>query len=406
MTKFYKEAAIGSLDSYRSLAKENKRIIPFNKPVIPVNAARYIKEVLSSGELSGDHNFTKRCNLWLEGHTQTKRAFLTTSCTHALEMAALLIDIHQGDEVIMPSYTFPSTANAFALRGAKIVFIDIRPDTMNINENLIEQAITPKTRAIIPVHYAGVGCEMDVIMAIKKKYNLFVVEDAAQGLMATYKKKMLGTIGDIGCYSFHESKNYQCGEGGAILLNDEKFIKAAEVIREKGTDRSGFFRGEVDKYSWQNVGSSYLPSDINAAFLYAQLGMADKINDDRLNSWNHYYRNLKNLENKRDIELPRIPDECNHNAHIFYIKLKNLNERARILNYFKKHQINAFFHYVPLHSSKAGMKYGRFCGEDRFTTKESERLIRLPLYYNMTGVEIDFVCRTIEIFFRESNGAE
>jgi len=308
-----------SLDSYRVQAKENKMAIPFNKPVIPVNAARYIKEVISSGELSGDHNFTKRCNLWLEGHTKTKKAFLTTSCTHALEMAALLIDIRQGDEVIMPSYTFSSTANAFALRGAKIVFIDIRPDTMNINENLIEQAITPKTKAIIPVHYAGVGCEMDVIMAIKKKYNLFVVEDAAQSLKATYKKKMLGTIGDIGCYSFHESKNYQCGEGGAILLNDEKFIRAAEVIREKGTDRSEFFRGEVDKYSWQNVGSSYLPSDMNAAFLYAQLGMADKINGDRLNSWNHYYRNLKNLENKGDMELPGIPNECNHNAHIFYI---------------------------------------------------------------------------------------
>ena len=377
--------------------------IPFNKPAVPPNAEEYVRKVTLSGKLSGDHDFTRKCNLWIEKQTRTKKAFLTTSCTHALEMAALLIDIKEGDEVIMPSYTFPSTANAFILRGAKIAFVDIRPDTMNMDENLIEKAITKKTKAIVPVHYSGIGCEMDAIMALKEKYNLFVIEDAAQGIMAAYKGKSLGAIGDIGCYSFHETKNCQCGEGGAILLNNDKFIRRAEIIREKGTDRSSFFRGEVDRYSWQSIGSSYLPSELNAAFLYAQLEIAAKIVNDRLNSWNRYYENLKYLEETGDIELPKVPTCCNHNAHIFYIKVKDIDERIRILNHLKDNQINAFFHYVPLHSSKVGAIYGKFCGEDRFTTKESERLIRLPLYYQMSKDDIDIVYEKIESFFKEQN---
>ena len=378
---------------------ERKNVIPFSKPVVPDNARRYIKEVMLSGKLSGDHDFTKKCNSWIEEHTKAKKAFLTTSCTHALEMSALLIDVKEGDEIIMPSYAFPSTANAFVLRGARIVFVDIRPDTENIDESLIERAITSKTKAIVPTHYAGVGCEMDTIMALKEKYNLFVVEDAAQGLMAKYKGRMLGAIGDIGCYSFHETKNYQCGEGGAILLNDQRFTEKAEIIREKGTDRSRFFRGEIDKYSWQDIGSSYLLSELNAAFLYAQLEMAEEINNNRLSTWNYYYENLKYLEKRGYIELPGVPDQCEHNAHIFYIKLKDIKERTEFLNYFKTHSIGAFFHYVPLHSSKAGLSYGRFCGEDVFTTRESGRLVRLPLYYNMAQNDIAVVCQKIEDFF-------
>jgi dTDP-4-amino-4,6-dideoxygalactose transaminase len=374
-------------------------VIPFNRPFIPCNAKKYIKEVFISGKIAGDHDFTKKCHAWIQKYTKAKKTLLTTSCTHALEMAALLIGVKSGDEVIMSSYAFPSTANAFALRGARIVFIDIRPDTMNINENLIEQAITPKTKAIIPLHYAGVGCEMDKIIYLKKKYKLFIVEDSAQCLMATYKGRMLGAIGDIGCYSFHETKNYQCGEGGAIVLHDAKLIRHAEMIREKGTNRSQFFRGEVDKYSWKSIGSSYLPSDINAALLYAQLEMADQINKNRLNSWNHYYQNLKNLENKEYIELPKIPVKCNHNAHMFYIKVKNLSERTKLIKHLKARSINALFHYVPLHSSLAGKKYGTFYGRDRFTTAESERLLRLPLYYNMPPVMVERVCRAIENYF-------
>jgi len=377
--------------------------ISFNKPFVPVNAEKYIKETFASGKMSGDHDFTKKCNACIQKRTKTKKALLTTSCTHALEMAALLIDIKKGDEVIMPSYTFPSTANAFVLRGAKIVFVDIQPDTMNIDEKLIEQAITSKTRTIVPVHYAGVGCEMDTLISLKKKYNLFIVEDAAQGFMATYKENMLGAIGDIGCYSFHETKNYQCGEGGAILLNDEKFIKPAEIIREKGTNRSQFFRGEVDKYSWLDMGSSYLPSDINAALLYSQLEMAEQINKNRLNSWNYYYQNLENLRDKGYIELPKMPAHCNHNAHMFYIKVKNLNERAKLIKYLKEKNIHALFHYVPLHSSAAGIKYGRFSSHDRFTTTESEKLLRLPLYYNMHPAKVERVCKAIKNYFVKGN---
>lgn len=378
------------------------RKIPYNRPVIPENAEEYIREVLLSGKLSGDHNFTKKCNFWLEEYIKTKKAFLTTSCTHALEMVALLIGIEEGDEVIMPSYTFVSTANAFVLRGARIVFVDIRPDTMNIDENLIEQAITKKTKAIVPVHYAGVGCEMDTILKIAKKHSLFVIEDAAQGMMSTYKQRPLGAIGEIGTYSFHETKNYTCGEGGAILVNDKRFVKRAEVIREKGTNRSQFFRGEVDKYTWQDIGSSYLPSEINAAFLFAQFEKAEEINNNRLATWNKYYESLKSLREKGRIEIPKVPAECGHNGHIFYIKVKDLDERTRMIDYLKKNGIYALFHYVPLHSSPAGLRFGRFHGEDRFTTKESERLLRLPLFYGISKEDISYICLKIEDFYKES----
>lgn len=374
--------------------------IPFNRPAITGREIEYIKEVVLSGRLSGDHEFTRKCNSWFENRTKTKKALLTTSCTHALEMAAVLIDLKENDDVIMPSFTFSSTANAFILRGAKVVFIDIRPDTMNIDEKLIERAINSRTKAVIPVHYAGVGCAMDTVMEIAQKYNLFVIEDAAQGMMSTYKGKSLGAIGHIGAYSFHETKNYTCGEGGAILINDDAFVRRAEIIREKGTNRSQFFRGEVDKYSWQDIGSSYLPSELNAAFLYAQLEAADEINENRLHRWNHYYKSLKHLQESGYLELPVVPIECKHNAHMFYIKVKNLVERTKMIDYLKKNGIHAMFHYVPLHSSSAGMKYCIFSGEDKHTTKESERLIRLPLYYNMSIEDISFICYKIEAFYK------
>ena len=374
-------------------------VIPFNKPFVPLKAEKYIKQTFASGKMAGDHDFTNKCNSWIEKHTGTKKALLTTSCTHALEMAAILMGIKEGDEVIMPSYTFTSTANAFILRGARIVFVDIRPDTMNIDEKLIAPAITRKTRIIVPVHYAGVGCEMDTIMALGEKHALLVVEDAAQGLMAAYKNKMLGTFGDLGCYSFHETKNYQCGEGGALLLNSARFIRDAEIIREKGTNRSQFFRGEVDKYNWQKMGSSYLPSDMNAALLYAQLEMADRINRARLRIWHQYYRDLKGLELKGDVELPCIPAGCDHNAHMFYIKVKDLSTRSKLIQYLKQKGIKALFHYVPLHSSAAGKKYGRFNGRDRFTTTESERLLRLPLFCGMSQAQVERVAKTIVKYF-------
>ena len=329
-----------------------------------------------------------------------KKALLTTSCTHALEMAAILIDIKEGDEVIMPSYTFVSTANAFVLRGAKIVFVDIRQDTLNIDETKIEQAITQKTKAIVPVHYAGVACEMDTIMDIASRHNLFVVEDAAQGMMSTYKGKALGTIGHFGTYSFHETKNYtSAGEGGLLIINDEKFVQRAEIIREKGTNRSLFFRGMVDKYSWVDIGSSYLPNDMSAAYLWGGLERADEINDDRLGSWQKYHDRLQELEKEGLIELPTIPDGCVQNAHMFYLKVKDLDERTALLYKFKKEHIWAVFHYVPLHSAPAGLKYGRFDGIDEFTTKESERLVRLPMYYGLSNDEIDAVCDVINFFY-------
>lgn len=377
-------------------------MISFNVPPVIGGEEEYIKEaIIENRKICGDGPFTKRCNKWIEDKFESGKALLTTSCTHALEMAAILCDIQPGDEVIAPSYTFVSTVNAFVLRGAKIVFVDIRPDTMNINEDLIEDAITEKTKVIIPVHYAGVACEMDRIMEIAKKYNLYVVEDAAQGVMSTYKGQALGTIGDFGCYSFHETKNYSMGEGGAILIQNEKFEERAEIIREKGTDRSKFFRGEVDKYSWVDMGSSFLPSELNAAYLYAQLEKAEQINENRLNSWNLYYGGLRELELKGIIELPHIPEGCNHNAHMFYIKTKDLIERSRLIEYLKNNGISSVFHYVPLHSSKAGIIFGRFNGEDIYTTKESERLLRLPMYYDISNKAIHYTIQKVREYYSE-----
>lgn len=374
-------------------------MIPFNIPPHLGPEENYISQAIENHKICGDGEFTKSCNSWLEQKTGCKKALLTTSCTHALEMSALLSDIHSGDEVIMPSYTFVSTANAFVLRGAKIVFVDIRPDTMNIDENLIEAAITPKTKAIAPVHYGGVGCEMDKITEIAKRYNLTVVEDAAQALMCEYKGKALGTFGAFGTISFHETKNYSMGEGGALLINDEEYIEKAEIIREKGTNRSRFFRGQVDKYTWVDQGSSYLPSELNAAYLYPQLEEADKINNDRLKSWNRYYELLKPLAEKGAIELPFIPAHCKHNAHMFYIKAKDLEERTRLIAYLKEQRITAVFHYIPLHSSPAGKEFGRFGGEDKYTTKESERLVRLPMYYGLKDSDIEYICEKIYEFW-------
>lgn len=375
-------------------------MINFNIPPVVGKEQEYIRQaIVENNKICGDGPFTKKCNQWLEDKTSTKKALLTTSCTHALEMAAILCDIKEGDEVIAPSYTFVSTVNAFVLRGAKIVFVDIRPDTMNIDESLIESAITEKTKVIIPVHYAGVACEMDKIMEIANKYNLYVIEDAAQGVMSTYKGKQLGTIGDLGAYSFHETKNYSMGEGGALLIENKEFVERAEVIREKGTDRSKFFRGQVDKYSWVDIGSSFLPSELNAAYLYAQLEEAEKVNNDRLASWELYYNGLSELKDKGLIELPVIPNECVHNAHMFYIKLKDLNERTELINYLREKGIASVFHYVPLHSAKAGLEFGRFHGEDRYTTIESERLLRLPLYYGLKDTEVEKVISSIKEYF-------
>ena len=375
-------------------------MIPFNKPLYIENEDKYVLEAMKSSKISGDGYFGKKCQSWFEEKLNCKKALLTPSCTAALEMAAILIDIKEGDEVIMPSYTFVSTANAFVLRGAKIVFVDIRPNTMNIDENKIEAAITEKTKAIVPVHYAGVACEMDKIMTIAEKYNLFVIEDSAQGMMATYKNKPLGTIGHLGCYSFHETKNYTSGgEGGLLIVNDERFSERAEIIREKGTNRSQFFRGMVDKYSWVDIGSSYLMNEISAAYLWGQLEKAQDINNDRLKSWQMYYNGLKELEEKGYIELPTIPKECIHNAHMFYIKVKDLKIRTDLISYLKSKEINTAFHYVPLHSAPVGKKFGRFNGNDRYTTKESERLIRLPLFYNLNTLDIIRIINDIKGFF-------
>jgi dTDP-4-amino-4,6-dideoxygalactose transaminase len=356
-----------------------------------------IQNVLENRKLCGDGQFTKECHQWLKENTGTFQALLTTSCTHALEMSAILADIQPGDEVIMPSYTFVSTANAFVLRGAKIIFVDIRPDTMNIDEKLIKDAITEKTKCIVPVHYAGVSCEMDDILDIAKKYNLFVIEDAAQGIGAKYKNRTLGSIGDMGCYSFHETKNISCGEGGALLIQDKTLVERAEIIREKGTNRSKFWRGQVDKYTWVDIGSSYLPSEFNAAYLYSQLQNIDGITKNRLKSWNLYYDGLKPLADKELICLPHIPQDCEHNAHMFYIKTKNLEERSELIEYLKDHDILSVFHYIPLHSSPAGKRYGRFHDTNRWTTNESERLLRLPMYY---GLEERDIGRVIQLIFR------
>ena len=376
-------------------------MIDFNKPLIWGNEKNFIDEVLTIGKLSGNGPFTQKCNEWFEHNLSCKKAFLTTSCTDALEMAALILNIKSGDEIIMPSYTFVSTASAFALRGAKIIFVDIRPDTMNIDEELIEAAVTEKTKAIVAVHYAGVGCEMDTILKIAQKYNLYVIEDAAQGLGSKYKDKYLGTIGDIGAFSFHETKNITCGEGGAIIINNPDLIEIAEIALEKGTNRKKFFRGEIDKYSWVNLGSSFLPSELNAAYLYAQLINLESVNQNRLNTCKRYFDGLFELKEAKIMDLPYIPKECKNNGHIFYIKTKDLDERTRLLDYLKKNDIMAVFHYVPLHSAPAGKKFGKFFGEDKWTTKESERLLRLPLYYGLEEKETLYIINKIKDFYEK-----
>lgn len=375
-------------------------MINFNVPPFTGKETEYIMEAVKAQKICGDGQFTKKCNAWLEEKTGAVKALLTTSCTHATEMAALLADVKPGDEVIMPSYTFVSTADAFVLRGATPVFVDIRPDTMNIDEKKIEAAITDKTVGIVPVHYAGVACEMDTIMDVAKRHNLWVIEDAAQGIMSTYKGKALGTFGEFGCFSFHETKNYSMGEGGAILIRDEEKIEDAEILREKGTNRSKFFRGQIDKYTWVNQGSSYLPSDMNAAYLWAQLEMAEKINDYRISIWEQYWRELTPLAEAGKIELPTVPKDCVHNAHMFYIKAKDIEERSALISYMKENGVLTVFHYIPLHIAPAGLKFGRFHGEDKYTTKESERLVRLPLYFGLKEEEVSYICDKVREFYR------
>lgn len=375
-------------------------MIPFNAPPVVGSELEYMQSAMDSGKLCGDGGFTRRCQQWMEQRFGSKKVLLTPSCTASLEMAALLIDLQPGDEVIMPSYTFVSTANAFVLRGATIVFVDIRPDTLNIDESKIEAAITEKTRAIVPVHYAGVACEMDAIMALAAKHQLWVIEDAAQGVMSRYKGRALGTIGHIGCFSFHETKNYTAGgEGGATLINDAALVERAEIIREKGTNRSQFFRGQVDKYTWRDIGSSYLMADLQAAYLWAQLEAADRINQHRLRLWQRYYDALRPLAAQGRIQLPLLPADCEHNAHMFYIKLRDSDDRQALISWMKEAEILTVFHYIPLHSSPAGQRFGRFHGEERFTTAESERLLRLPLFYNLTDNNQNTVISSLLSFF-------
>ena len=374
-------------------------MINFNVPPYAEKAYDYIRECVKNQKICGDGMYTKKCNEWIEKKTGTAKCLLTTSCTHATELAALLAQVGPGDEVIMPSFTFVSTADAFVLRGAVPVFVDIRPDTMNLDETLIEAAVTERTKAIVPVHYAGVACEMDTIMDIARRHHLLVIEDAAQAIMSTYKGKALGTIGDFGAFSFHETKNYSMGEGGALLIQDEKYVEEAEILREKGTNRSKFFRGQIDKYTWVNYGSSYLPSDMNAAYLWAQLEMADEINAHRLALWEQYYEQLMPLKERGLLELPVIPEGCVHNAHMFYIKAKDLEERTRLLAFLKENDILSVFHYIPLHTAPAGERFGRFHGEDRFTTRESERLCRLPMFYRLTAEEVSYITGKVKEFY-------
>jgi dTDP-4-amino-4,6-dideoxygalactose transaminase len=376
--------------------------IPFNVPPISGNESALFLEVLENKKLCGDGPFSKRCEKWFENRLGCHKALLTPSCTQALEMAAILIDVRPGDEVIMPSYTFVSTANAFVLRGAKIIFVDIRPDTMNIDETLIEAAITAKTKAIVPVHYAGVSCEMDTIMAIASEYGLYVIEDAAQGVMSKYKERPLGSIGHLAAFSFHETKNYTSGgEGGLLIINDHQFIERAEIIREKGTNRSMFLQGAVDKYSWVDIGSSYLPSELQAAYLWGQLNKADEINNFRLNAWRYYFEAFFTLQQQKVFELPIVPSDCNHNAHMFYLKVKDLKERGALLQYLKEHGVYAAFHYVPLHSSIAGSVHSKFIGEDIFTTKESDRLVRLPLWYGLEEGMLSRITQAVSNFYTQ-----
>lgn len=374
-------------------------MINFNVPPFTGKEIEYIKQAVENQKICGDGPFTKKCSEWIEEQTGTSKCLLTTSCTHATELAALLAEIQEGDEVIMPAYTFVSTADAFVLRGAKAVFVDIRPDTMNIDENKIEAAITKRTRAIVPVHYAGVACEMETIMAIAEKYNLMVIEDAAQCILASYQGKALGTFGDFGCYSFHETKNVSMGEGGALLIRDKKYIQEAEIIREKGTNRSQYYRGQVDKYRWMNYGSSYLPSDMNAAYLWAQLELAKEITKARLERWEQYHTQLQPLQERGILELPIIPEGCIHNGHMYYAKAKDMEERTRLLAFLKENGILSVFHYVPLHTAPAGLKFGEFRGEDIYTTKESERLFRLPLFFTLKESEVDYIVSKIKEFY-------
>lgn len=373
----------------------NEKKIDFNRAPFVGTELKYMEEAIRNAKLCGDGPFTRKCTALMKEIFHSKHLLLTTSCTHALEMAAFLCDLQPGDEVIMPSYTFVSTADAFVLQGAKIVFVDVHPETMNIDETKIEAAITEKTKVIVPVHYAGVACEMDTIMAIAKKYNLKVVEDAAQGVNAYYKGRALGTIGDFGCYSFHETKNYTMGEGGALLFQDDVYLERAEILREKGTDRSKFFRGQIDKYTWVSYGSSYLPSDMNVAYLYAQMEAVDQINDKRMEIFNYYHEHLAVLEKKGFIERPYLPEDTVHNAHMYYVKVKDLAARSDLIAYLKERGIHCVFHYIPLHSAPAGQKYGRFHGEDVYTTKESERLMRLPMYYSLSMEDVAYVVENI-----------
>lgn len=377
-------------------------MISFNIPPFAGKELEYVKQAVKAHKICGDGQFTKKCNAWLEERFHAQKVLLTTSGSTALDMAALLCDIKPGDEVILPSYTFSSTANAFVLVGAKLVFVDIRPDTMNIDETKIEAAITERTKVIVPVHYAGVACEMDTIMDIARRHNLKVVEDAAQGVMSYYKGRALGTIGDFGCYSFHETKNYSMGEGGALVINDPQYNEAAEILREKGTNRSKFFRGQVDKYTWVDFGDSYLPSDMNAAYLWAQLEIADEINENRLATWNAYDKAFRPLAGEGQLELPTIPGDCVHNAHMYYVKLKDLEERTAFITFMKTRGVQCTFHYIPLHSAPAGMKFGRFDGEDVFTTRESDRLVRLPMYYGMSMEDRDRVIESVLTFFSDN----
>ncbi len=374
-------------------------MIHFNIPPFTGNELKYIQQAVDALKICGDGQFTKKCNAWLEKRFHAQKVLLTTSGSTALDMAALLCGIQPGDEVILPSFTFSSTANAFVLVGAKLVFVDIRPDTMNIDETKIEAAITEKTKVIVPVHYAGVACEMDTIMDIAKRHGLKVVEDAAQGVMSTYKGRALGTIGDFGCFSFHETKNYSMGEGGALVINDPQYNEAAEILREKGTNRAKFFRGQIDKYTWVDFGDSYLPSDMNAAYLWAQLEMADEINSNRLTTWNAYFEALKPLADAGKVKLPTVPESCEHNAHMFYILCRDLSERTALLQYMKAKGIGCVFHYIPLHSAPAGRKYGRFNGEDQFTTANSDRLVRLPMYYGLSAEDRQTVIDSLLSFY-------
>lgn len=374
-------------------------MIPFNVPPCTGNEMKYIEEAIASHKICGDGAFTRRCNEWMEKRFHAHKVLLTTSGTTALDMASLLCDLKPGDEVILPSFTFSSSATAFAIYGAKLVFVDVRPDTMNIDETKIEAAITDRTRVILAMHYAGVACEMDAIMEIARRHNLLVVEDAAQGVMSTYKGKALGTIGDFGCYSFHETKNYSMGEGGAVLVNNPAYVERAEILREKGTNRSKFYRGQVDKYTWVDIGDSFLPSELNAAYLWAQLEMADEINNDRLASWHRYWDAFQDLAAAGRVTLPTIPADCVHNAHMFYIKCKDLAERTALISFLKERDILAVFHYVPLHSAPAGQRFGRFHGEDKYTTAESDRLVRLPLYYKLTIEDQDCVIKAVRDFY-------